>query len=173
MLAAGARNQGVVSDQVACHAAKAGAASLLIDGHKLKNHSVPATKVTAGAVQSLRGQRGPRGAQGIQGEQGEQGEQGAPRALRVRERHRRRRRPQPRSRPGRMGFAASWCPAGTQALGGGYFPLTAGTSALRTVSASFAINDVTGAPGFLVEMANDGSGAAESFRVQVRCAHVS
>lgn len=78
MLAAGARNQGVVSDQVACHAAKAGAASLLIDGHKLKNHSVPATKVTAGAVQSLRGQRGPRGAQGIQGEQGEQGEQGAP-----------------------------------------------------------------------------------------------
>ena len=72
-----------------------------------------------------------------------------------------------------MGFAASWCPAGTQALGGGYFPLTAGTSALRTVSASFAINDVTGAPGFLVEMANDRSGAAESFRVQVRCAHVS
>ena len=46
----------------------AGAASLLIDGHKLKNHSVPATKLTAGAVQSLRGQRGPRSAQGIQGE---------------------------------------------------------------------------------------------------------
>jgi hypothetical protein len=75
MLAAGARNRGVVSDQVACHAAKAGAASLLIDGHKLKNHSVPATKLIAGAVQSLRGQRGPRSAQGIQGE-GEQGEQG-------------------------------------------------------------------------------------------------
>ena len=74
---------------------------------------------------------------------------------------------------GAQGFAASWCPAGTQALGGGYFPLTAGTSALRTVSASFAINDVTGAPGFLVEMANDGLGAVESFRVQVRCAHVS
>jgi hypothetical protein len=33
------------------------------------------------------------------------------------------------------------------------------------------INDVTGAPGFLVEMANEGAGA-ESFHVQVRCAHV-
>jgi hypothetical protein len=167
MLAAGARNQGVVSDQVAFPRRRPARASLLIDGHKLKNHSVPATKLTAGAVQSLRGQRGPRGAQGIQGEQGEQGEQGAPglsgyvsgtggadATASV--------------AAGAQGFAASWCPAGTQALGGGYFPLTAGTSALRTVSASFAINDVTGAPGFLVEMANDGSGAAESFRV--RCA---
>ena len=77
MLAAGARNQGVVSDQVAFHAAKAGAASL-IDGHKLKNHSVPAAKLTASAVQSHRGQRGLRRAQCIQGEQGEQGERGAP-----------------------------------------------------------------------------------------------
>jgi hypothetical protein len=44
-------------------------------------------------------------------------------------------------------------------------------TALRTVSAAFAINDVTGAPGFLVEMANGGV-AVESFHVQVRCAHV-
>jgi hypothetical protein len=73
---------------------------------------------------------------------------------------------------GEHGFAASWCPAGTQALGGGYFAQAAGSSALPTVSASFAINDVTGAPGFLVEMANEGAGA-ESFHVQVRCAHVS
>jgi hypothetical protein len=36
----------------------------------------------------------------------------------------------------------------------------------------FAINDVTGAPGFLVEMANGGP-VVESFHVQVRCAHVS
>jgi hypothetical protein len=40
------------------------------------------------------------------------------------------------------------------------------------VSASFAVNDVTLAPGFLVTMAN-GRGTAESFRVQVRCASVS
>jgi hypothetical protein len=73
---------------------------------------------------------------------------------------------------GAHGFAASLCPAGTQALGGGYFAQTVGTSALRIVSASFAVNDVTGAPGFLVEMANEGAGA-ESFHVQVRCAHVS
>lgn len=66
----------------------------------------------------------------------------------------------------------NWCPAGTQPLGGGYFPQTAGASALRTVSANFVTNDVTGAPGFLVTMANGGA-AAESFHVQVRCAHVS
>jgi hypothetical protein len=138
-------------------------------------------KLTASAVRSLHGQRGPRGAQGIQGIQGAQGIQrtrgaqgipgtpglsgyvsgtgGADATALV--------------AAGTHGFAASWCPAGTQPLLGGYFALTAGTSALRTVSASLAINDVTGAPGFLVEMANDGGGVPESFRVQVRCAHVS
>jgi hypothetical protein len=40
------------------------------------------------------------------------------------------------------------------------------------VSAAFAINDVTGAPGFEVIMAKEG-GTAESFHVGVRCAHVS
>jgi hypothetical protein len=68
--------------------------------------------------------------------------------------------------------ASSWCPAGKRPLGGGYFPLTAGDSALRTVLAAFAVNDVTGAPGFAVTMANEG-GVAESFRVNVRCASSS
>jgi hypothetical protein len=73
---------------------------------------------------------------------------------------------------GAQGTASSWCPAGTRPLGGGYFPLTAGDSALRTVTAAFAVSDATGAPGFLVTMANEG-GAAESFHVTVRCAHTS
>ena len=71
--------------------------------------------------------------------------------------------------------ASSWCPAGKQPLGGGYFPLAAVTgadSALRTVTAAFAINDVTGAPGFTVTMANEGA-VAESFRMNVRCARTS
>ena len=154
----------------------AGAASLLIDGHKLKNRSVPVTKLTASAVRSLHGQRGAQGvpgAQGIQGAQGAQGAQGVP------------------GPPGLSGYvggtasdstvsvaagaqgtANSWCPAGTQPLGGGYFSETAGDSALRTISAAFAIDDATGAPGFSVTMANEG-GVAESFHVQVRCATVS
>jgi FlaG/FlaF family flagellin (archaellin) len=70
---------------------------------------------------------------------------------------------------GEQRTAHSWCPAGTQPLGGGYFPLTTGTSELLTVSAAFAVNDVTGAPGFQVTMNNEGL-AAESFHVQVRCA---
>jgi hypothetical protein len=69
------------------------------------------------------------------------------------------------------GTANSWCPAGTRPLGGGYFPFT-GPSALRTVAAAFAINDVDGAPGFSVTMANEG-GTAGSFHVTVRCASVS
>jgi hypothetical protein len=155
-------------------AGSAGAASLLIDGHKLKNHSVPVTKLTASAVASLRGQQGEPGPQGIQGPQGTPGPPGAQGV------------PGP---PGLSGYVSgtsssisvaagaqastgAWCPAGTQPLGGGYFPLTAGTSALRAVGAAFAIQDGTGAPGFLVTMANEG-GSAESFHVTVRCASVS
>jgi len=158
----------------------AGAASLLIDGSKLKNHSVPVTKLTASAVQSLQGQRGPRGAQGPAGDDGTQGIQGVQGIQGA----------QGLAGPpglsgygsgtgssvsvaaGTQGTAGAWCPAGTQPLGGGYFPLTAGPSALRTVAASFAVNDVTLAPGFLVTMANGGA-TAETFRVQVRCANVS
>ena len=73
---------------------------------------------------------------------------------------------------GTQGTADSWCPAGTRPLGGGYFTFTEGASALRTVAASFAVNDVTGAPGFQVTMANEG-GVAETFRVNVRCAATS
>jgi hypothetical protein len=136
-------------------------------------------------VRSLHGQRGPRGdlgiqgpegppgAQGIQGPKGAQGIQGAQGV------------PGPPGlagyvsgtgstvsvAAGKHGFAGAWCPAGTQPLGGGYFAM-ASDSALRAVSASFAVQNVTNAPGFLVEMANEG-GTAASFRVQVRCAHVS
>ena len=156
----------------------AGAASLLIDGSKLKDHSVPATKLTASAVRSLHGQRGPRGAQGIQGIQGAQGAQGIQGVQGA------------TGPPGLSGYvsgtgtsatvsvaagaegtASSWCPAGTQPLGGGYFSETA-PSSLRTVSAAFAIQDVTNAPGFMVTMTNEG-GSAQSFHVQVRCAQVS
>jgi hypothetical protein len=155
----------------------AGAASLLIDGKKLKNHSVPVTKLTASAVRSLRGHSGPQGIQGPQGTEGAQGIQGTQGPQGV---------PGPPGLSGYVGGTASdstvsvaagaqgtahsWCPAGTQALGGGYF--SEGAGALRTVSAAFEIQDGTGAPGFGVTMAN-GGGVAESFHVQVRCASVS
>ena len=72
---------------------------------------------------------------------------------------------------GGQATAHSWCPAGKQPLGGGYFVFT-DPSALRTVAATFAVDDVTGAPGFQVTMANEGA-AAESFHVSVRCASSS
>jgi hypothetical protein len=71
---------------------------------------------------------------------------------------------------GQQATANSWCPAGKQPLGGGYFSETVGASALRTVSAAFAINDALTQGGFSVTMANEGL-AAESFHVNVRCAN--
>ena len=160
----------------------AGAASLLIDGSKLKNHSVPVTKLTVSAVQSLRGQRGPQGvpgvgvegapgAQGIRGAQGIQGAQGVP-------------GPPGLSgyvggsggtptvsvAPGKEGSATTFCPAGTQVLFGGFNSQTS-PSSLRAVSSSLFISDA-GLPGWRVTMTNVGA-TAQSFHVLVRCANVS
>ena len=151
----------------------AGAASLLFDGHKLKNHSVPVTKLTASAVRSLHGQRGSQGSRAIQatcegiGDRGAQGARG------------------PAGPPGLSGWvngsatsvsvaagaqgtAISLCPLGTQPLTVGYFG-GASPSALRTVAVSLWIDDATGAPGYAVTMANTGV-AAETLHVQLRCA---
>ena len=51
-------------------------ASGLISGSQIKNHSIPAKKLTKSAVKSLRGQRGTRGPAGPTGPQGPQGVQG-------------------------------------------------------------------------------------------------
>jgi hypothetical protein len=45
----------------------------LVDGHRLKNGSVPAAKLTRSAISSLQGTPGPQGLQGNQGSQGSQG----------------------------------------------------------------------------------------------------
>jgi hypothetical protein len=43
------------------------AATTLIDGHSIKNRTIPATKLTKAAVASLHGLRGPRGYRGAAG----------------------------------------------------------------------------------------------------------
>jgi hypothetical protein len=56
-------------------------ASGVISGSQIKNHSVPARKLTASAIKALSGQQGPagpQGATGAAGPQGAQGVQGAP-----------------------------------------------------------------------------------------------
>lgn len=155
----------------------AGAASLLIDGKKLKNHSVPVTKLTASAVRSLQGQRGLQGVAGAQGIQGPQGASGARGAQGVSG-------PAGLSgyvggsggtptvsvAPGTEGTATTFCPAGTQVLFGGFFS-QASPSSLRVVTSSLFISDA-GLPGWDVTMTNEGV-TAQSFHVLVRCAHVS
>jgi hypothetical protein len=51
-------------------------ASGLISGSQIKNHSIPAKKLTASAIKALHGARGPAGPAGQQGAQGTQGIQG-------------------------------------------------------------------------------------------------
>jgi hypothetical protein len=53
-------------------------ASGLISGSQIKNHSIPAKKLTKSAIASLRGKRGPAGAQGNTGATGTPGTPGAP-----------------------------------------------------------------------------------------------
>ena len=146
---------------------------------QIKNGSIQKVDISRRTVAALRGARGPAGPMGATGATGATGPGGAPGPA------------GPPGPPGLSGYvggtspdstvsvpagaqgtAVNWCPAGTQPLGGGYSSQTVGDSALRTVSAGFFINDVTGAPGFRVTMANGGV-AAESFHVQVRCASVS
>jgi hypothetical protein len=51
----------------------AAAASGLISGNQIVNHSIAAKKLTAAAVKTLHGHRGPAGPQGVQGATGLQG----------------------------------------------------------------------------------------------------
>jgi len=51
-------------------------ASGLIPGSQIKNHSIPAKKLTKSAIKSLHGQRGPIGPQGPKGSTGAKGDTG-------------------------------------------------------------------------------------------------
>jgi hypothetical protein len=51
-------------------------ASGLISGRQIKNHSIPAKKLTKSAVRSLHGQRGPAGTPGATGPKGDPGPKG-------------------------------------------------------------------------------------------------
>jgi hypothetical protein len=52
-------------------------ASGLISGSQIKNHSIPAKKLTASAIKSLHRQRGPTGPPGPKGDSGPKGDTGA------------------------------------------------------------------------------------------------
>ena len=66
------------------------------------------------------------------------------------------------------------CPSGKQPISGSYFttPGTAAGAKIRTESSSLFVNDTTGALGWAVTVANDGTVAA-TLRVAVICANVS
>jgi hypothetical protein len=102
------------------------AASTLIDGHSIKNRSIPAIKLTRSAVASLHGARGPRGYQGIQGQpglQGPTGPAGPPGANGTFDQSRLQYidGSQVAVNPGETKSAEADCPTGTSAISGGFF----------------------------------------------------
>jgi len=73
-------------------------ASGLISGSQIKNHSIPAKKLTASAIKSLHGQRGPTGPPGPKGNPGPKGDTGPQGARGDLDPQERRPRRQPSSR---------------------------------------------------------------------------
>jgi hypothetical protein len=86
----------------------------IVDGHSIKNHSIPANKLTRAATASLHGQRGPRGLTGPAGANGafdpskvsytSSGDVTVP--------------PDPGGTT--VGTATAACPSGTKVVGGGF-----------------------------------------------------
>lgn len=75
----GLKHPATIIAAVALFAALGGGAawaSGLISGSRIKNHSIPAKKLTKSAVKSLRGQRGAQGPAGLTGPKGSQGPAG-------------------------------------------------------------------------------------------------
>lgn len=112
-----------------------------LDGHQIANHSIPAWKLTRGAIKSLHGLQGPAGLQGQQGDQGPQGPQGATPPLSV---HRVLSEVIP-VLPGEDDFATANCPAGETAISGG--GATSGGASLNTSA-------LTTSNGWMVDITN-------------------
>jgi hypothetical protein len=107
------------------------AAASAIDGHSIKNRSIPAIKLTQKAVAQLHGARGPRGftgAKGATGAQGVQGPQGVPGVNGVNgvnggfdpAKVTYVLGPDVTVAPGATGISFADCPAGSKIVGGGY-----------------------------------------------------
>jgi hypothetical protein len=126
-------------------------AATSIDGHTIKNHSIPANKLTRSAITALHGARGARGATGSQGATGPQGAQGAqgapgtngtngvngtnggfdPAKLQYIA------GPDVAIAAGSSGGATANCPTGTTAISGGFFGSIGVTAFSETFGPSF------------------------------------
>ena len=151
------------------------AAATLINGSQIKPHTISENRLTNGAIAALHGAKGAPGAPGAQGPAGPQGAQGpagvaGPPGISGWQRISATTVPVPHD--GSDVAAGAYCPAGKQAISGSYF--TAGTTGvkIRTESSSYAIQDVTGYPGWIVTVANDGT-VDGTLHVSVICANAS
>jgi hypothetical protein len=141
------------------------AATKLIDGHSIKNHTIPATKLTEAAVASLQGERGPRGATGPQGPQGPQGpagQNGKSITFSL------AKGPSVDVAPGSQGTSSALCPAGSYPIAGNFFQTNGPSGYL--VGIAWDTSDGTTLDGYDVVMANPASNnVALTFHAEITC----
>lgn len=179
----GLRHPGTIIAVLALFVALGGGAAAyasgLISGSQIKNHSIPAKKLTKSAIKSLRGQRGPAGPTGATGPQGPQGAtgsrgptgpQGPSGATNVTVRS-----TETTTAASADGSAIASCNSGEVAIGGGA-KLEAGDSATTYyfepggVPATGGAPINSGTPTQWYASWYNGSASTETFRVLVICA---
>lgn len=151
------------------------AAATLINGSQIKPHTISENRLTNSAIAALHGARGARGAPGAPGAQGPagpQGAQGAAGAAGISGWQRTSNTTVAVPHDGSDVSAGAYCPAGKQAISGSYFTAGATGVKIRTESSSYAIQDVTANPGWIVTVANDGT-VDGTLHVSVICANAS
>lgn len=107
-------------------------ASGILDGHKIKNHSIPASKFTKGATVALKGKTGPAGPAGLRGPAGPAGSNGLP------------------GQNGLNGVSSVGQPGQTGPAGAGVTPLTFGPFAYSQLDH----NQVCGGPQWATDTGN-------------------
>jgi hypothetical protein len=159
------------------------AATTLIDGHSIKNHTIPATKLTDAAVASLQGDAGPRGhrgatgdtgatgpagATGATGAQGTQGPQGPPGHDGTSITFSLAKGPSVDVLPGDEQTSLALCPDGSYPIAGNFFQTSGPPGYL--VGIAWDTSDGTTLDGYDVVMANPASNSvALTFHAEITC----
>jgi hypothetical protein len=153
------------------------AATTLINGHSIKNHTIPATKLTDAAVASLQRNRGPRGRTGATGDTGATGPAGATGATGAQGppghdgtsiTFSLAKGPSVDVLPGDEQTSSALCPDGSYPIAGNFFQTNGPPGYL--VGIAWDTSDGTTVDGYDVVMANPASNSvALTFHAEITC----
>lgn len=121
------------------------AATKLIDGSSIRDHTIPASKLTQAAIASLRGQRGP---------QGPPGTNATPTTFTL------VRGPDTVVQPGAAGTSSALCPSGSGPVGGGFIVSNGFDANPVVVASTIDTSNGTTADGWDATMGNSAEAGA-------------